>query len=173
MLVKNGKTFQCTGYTHGRCNVSHSITVKAVEEVIIEQLKVDYLNKPINIEINRQKADNKREIDILYNQLKQLEAREERVKIAYENGIDSLEEYKENKERLKNEKDNLNKKLSSMDIEKDKDEIRNEIFKKCKDAYEMISDPTVDIEDKTLIVHSLFDKIIFKKAEHKLIIFYK
>ena len=136
-------------------------------------LQVDYLNKPINIEINRQKADNKREIDILYNQLKQLEAREERVKIAYENGIDSLEEYKENKERLKNEKDNLNKKLSSMDIEKDKDEIRNEIFKKCKDAYEMISDPTVDIEDKTLIVHSLFDKIIFKKAEHKLIIFYK
>lgn len=173
MLVKNGKTFQCTGYTHGRCNVSHSITVKAVEEAIIEQLKVDYLNKPINIEINRQKVDNKREIDILYNQLKQLEAKEERVKIAYENGIDTLEEYKENKERLKNEKDNLNKKLSSMDIEKDKDEIRNEIFKKCKDAYEMVSDPTVDIEDKTLIVHSLFDKIIFKKSEHKLIIFYK
>ena len=44
---------------------------------------------------------------LLSEQLKQLEQKEKRIKAAYQNGIDTLEEYKENKEILRNEQKQL------------------------------------------------------------------
>ena len=50
---------------------------------------------------------------LLSEQLKQLEQKEKRIKAAYQNGIDTLEEYKENKEILRNEQKQLELRLSN------------------------------------------------------------
>ena len=173
MLVKNGKAFQCTGYTHARCNVSHSITVKEVEEVILNQLQTNFKEKPVNITITRKNFDNTDEISILHNQLHQIEIKEKRVKLAYENGIDSLEEYKENKERLNNEKDIVLKEIKKKGKSKSEIEKREDVFKRSKSAYDTLIDPTISDNDKALMTHSLIDHIDYIKSEHKLVITYK
>ena len=173
LLVKNGKTFQCTGYTHARCNISHSITVAAVEDAILEQLKINFKSKPINIQISKKNFDNKDEIAILQNQLNQIELKESRVKLAYENGIDTLEEYKENKIRLQNDKDIILKEIKKKGISKSEIEKREDIFKRSESAYKILTDPAVSDEDKTLIAHTLIEKIVFIKSERKLVITYK
>ena len=173
ILVKNNKYFQCSGYTHAKCNISHTITVKAVEDAIKDELKINFTNKPINIEISLENTTQKNEISILSKQLEQIEIKENRIKIAYENGIDTLEEYRENKERLKKDKKLISDKISKLNSEQDINTIRDNIFKRCKDAYEILNDDNVDIKDKILIAHQLFEKIIFVKNEHKLIIYYK
>lgn len=173
LIVKCNSSFQCTGYTHGKCNVSHSITVKAVEEAILEQLKNDYRNKPINIEISASTFNNDSEISILTNQLDSIEQKEKRIKLAYENGIDSLEEYKENKERLSLEKKKVSSKIDELSKTKDITIVREKIFQRCKDAYDILTDDEISDDDKALITHQLFEKIVFVKNEHKLVIYYK
>lgn len=173
LIVKCNSSFQCTGYSHGRCAVSHSISVKAVEEAILEQLQHDYKNKPINIEISSNSFNNDSEINILSNQLEQIELKEKRVKMAYENGIDTIEEYKENKERLSLEKKKVSSKIEELSKTKDVSIRREKIFKRCKDAYDILTDNEVSDEAKALISHQLFEKIIFVKSEHKLVIYYK
>lgn len=173
LIVKNGKAFQCTGYTHARCNVSHSITVKAVEEAIIEELRNNFTNKPISIEISQSSYKNDDEVSILKNQLTQIELKEKRIKAAYENGIDSLEEYSENKKRLSNDKNCIVSKIEKLGKTKNEVMVREDVFKRCKDAYDILLDPEVSDEDKSIITHKLFEKIVFVKSEHKLVISYK
>ena len=173
LIVKCNSSFQCTGYTHGRCNISHSITVKAVEEAILEQLKNDAKNKPINIEISAASFNDDSEINILTSQLDQIGLKEKRVKLAYENGIDTIEEYKENKERLLAEKKKVSSKIDELSKTKDVTIVREKVFKRCKDAYDMLIDESVSVEDKSIITHQLFEKIVFVKNEHRLVIYYK
>lgn len=173
IMVKTNKYFQCSNYTHGKCKISHSITVKQVEDAILEQLDQTCKNKPINIEINPKSFKNDSEISILTNQLSQIEQKEERIKIAYENGVDSLEEYKENKIRLLNDKKILLSKIEEVKKDKDVNIVRNKIFKKCESAYDTFRDNEISDFDKSIIAHELFDKIVFVKNEHKLIIYYK
>ena len=49
---------------------------------------------------------------LLTERLKDIEKKEERIKLAYMDGIDSLEEYKENKTLLEKQKAKLKKQLS-------------------------------------------------------------
>lgn len=173
VIVKCNNSFQCTGYTHGKCNVSHYASVKAIESAILNQLENDFKNKPINIEISPTLFTNDSEISILNSQLDSLEQKEKRVKIAYENGIDSLEEYKENKNRLENEKKKVISKIEELSNQNDIKTIREKIFKKCHDAYDILIDKEVSNSDKSLISHQLFEKIIYSKNEQKLLIYYK
>jgi len=173
IMVKAIKSFQCSNYTHGKCKISHSITVKEVEDAILELLEYTFKNKPVNIEINPKSFKNDSEIVILNKQLTQLELKEERVKLAYENGIDTLEEYKENKTRLLNDKKILQSKIDEASKDTDVNIVRDKIFKKCESAYNIFKDNDVSDFDKSVIAHELFDKIVFVKSEHKLIIYYK
>lgn len=173
VMVKAVKSFQCSNYTHGRCKISHCITVKEVEDAILTLLEDTFKNKPINIEINPKSFKNDSEIVILNNQLTQLDQKEERVKLAYENGIDTLEEYKENKTRLLNEKKILQSKIEEVSKDKDVNIVKNKIYKKCESAYKTFKDKEISDFDKSVIAHELFDKIVFVKSEHKLIIYYK
>lgn len=172
-LVKNNKAFQCCGYTKGKCSVSHSITVSKVENALLEQLKNDFENKPINIEISPSRVDYSSEISIVKAQIKKIETKEERVKLAYENGIDTLEEYKANKERLSNDKKMYEKKLKEIIKENNTDNVKEEIFKHCGKVYEILSDPSVSENDKYIAVHHLIDKIIYDKPNQALVIYYK
>ena len=57
---------------------------------------------------------------------------------------------------------------SKSEIEK-----REDVFKRCKDAYGILTDPTISDDDKAIVTHSLIDHIVFVKNERKLVITYK
>lgn len=172
-LVKNIKNFQCVNYTNGSCQISHSISVKRVEDTILKNLENDFTNKPININISKinESFD---ESELLLENLNQLEIKEKRIKLAYEDGIDSLEEYKENKNRLLKEKEKILEKINQTKSKKKRKQNDSEkVFKKCKSVFNLLNDPTIDNNTKTTICHELFEKIVFKKDEQKLVIYYK
>lgn len=174
ILVKNGNRFQCASYTHGRCKVSHSLSLTKALNVIFETMKNDFENQPLNIKIDFSNFQNDNtEIFHFEKQLQNLELKEKRIKIAYEDGIDSLEEYKENKTRLLHDRELLNKKIEDYKKNKTVDTVRQNLFERCKDAYDLLNDETMDMEQKQLISHRIFEKIIYCKSEQKLIIYYK
>ena len=156
--------FNCGGYTHNRCS-SHYIKVTDVENAIIEQIKNDFTNK---IDINITTNNNDSEYKIALSNLKSIENKLVRIKEAYVNGIDTLEEYKENKSKLQNQLEVANKKIKES--QKPSKEV---IYKKCEQAYKILSDPKAEKNLKSEISHNLFEKITYYKESNTLAITYK
>ena len=156
--------FNCGGYNYGRCS-SHYVKVTDVENAIIEQVKNDFTNK---IDINITTSNNDSEYKIALSNLKSIENKLVRIKEAYVNGIDTLEEYKENKSKLQNQLEVANKKIKES--QKPSKEV---IYKKCEQAYKILSDPKAEKNLKSEISHNLFEKITYYKESNTLAITYK
>lgn len=163
--------FQCSGYSNGKCS-SHYVKVGLVEKSILNLIKKDYTEK-ININISNQQTFLDEEIKIILSSLKKIDDKFERIKIAYQNGIDSLEEYKLNKQKILSEKNQLEKKLSELKYQSKLDYKKEKVYTKCEVAYKILSDKNTDNQIKFDISHELFEKIIYNKESDTLIITYK
>ncbi len=165
--------FQCTGFTKGRCQDSHYIRQDQLVPAILEQIKKDYTDK-LNIKITEGKdTPQYDQISIIKKNIEKLKTKRERIKEAYINEIDTLEEYKENKKKLDNEEKQLKEQLKELNY-KEKQEVRKEkTYELCKTAYEILSDEETSFDLKDDVAHRLFDHITYNKKENTLEIVYK
>ena len=164
--------FQCSGYTHGKCNVSHYISDNKIIPAILDTIKKVYTDR-LNIYFSKDKVYNNSEIELLEESLKKLEIKKKRIKDAYINEIDTLEEYKENKSKLQKEEDNIKNRLNELNLEKQLENKKEDTYSLCKTAYEILKDEDVDFSIKDEIAHQLFEKIIFDKKNDTIEIYYK
>lgn len=106
-----GSIVNCNGYLYcnnrakGTCVSSRGIKTASVEAYVIRQLE-GFLNDSISINVHEHKNPNTC-TDIYDTQLKRAQARMKRVREAYENGIDTLEEYRCNKQNIQHEIDSI------------------------------------------------------------------
>lgn len=173
-LVRNQKNYyQCNGYVKGQCTTSQMIKISAIEEAILEQLKKDFNSKlELNVKINSNSFNND-ELQIIYTQLEKLKEREIRIKEAYINGIDTIDEYKNNKKELLDQKDYLETKLKELEETKNIKSKDNVIKENLKTVYEILSDNNIDMQRKYEISHLLIEKVEFSKVAHRLDLEYK
>ena len=173
-LVRNQKHYyQCNGYVKGLCNTSQLIKISAIEEAILEQLKKDITSKlELNVKINSNSFNNE-ELQIIYTQLEKLKEKEARIKEAYINGVDTIEEYKNNKQELLEQKEYLETKLKELEETKNIKPKDNVIKENLKTVYEMLSDDNIDMQRKYEISHLLIEKIEFSKVARRLDLQYK
>lgn len=159
--------FQCYKYTHGLHKESSAISeLKAVDAVLkiikkmIDTQEVDF------VYISPAVASQTNKLEKYKSDLSKLAMKEQRIKAAYEDGIDTLQEYKDNKLRLQKERSELETKIAQYNTSKlDKEiDLKPIILKKCESVYDiLISD--LDNEVKTASIRSVCSKIIFDK-EH-------
>jgi len=99
-LVSSGKNYlQCNGYVKGQCKTSQLIRYDMLEQLVAEQLRETYQNElDINIVPKSSDINTSSEYDMLNISLEKLNNREERVIMAYQDGIDTIDEYKHHKE---------------------------------------------------------------------------
>lgn len=173
MVATNRTKLRCNGYNKGKCTNHHTISIKEAENIILEQIKKDFSTQIINnIVDNRKKKEKINEQDIIKDKLNSIEIKEKRIKEAYINGIDTLEEYKKNKELLKEEKNNLEKSLKSVNKEQVNENRKREIIENGKKVYEILNDENIEIEKKHAIVHNLINFIKYDKTNDSLEIYY-
>ena len=173
-FVRNTKDFyQCNGYTKGKCVKSQLVKISKIEQSILEQIKQDFTD---NININVKFGLNKNNTDetyILLSELEKIKEKEHRVKEAYMNGIDTLEEYKENKEFLENQKNMINAQIVKL---KDKTQIKQKeefIKEQLKTVYNILIDEKIDMQRKYEVSHMIIEKIGFLRDEGVLELTYK
>jgi len=159
--------YNCNGYSKGICR-SQNVKISLIEDAILEQLKSDF-SRPISLE-KRVKIDNKSDMSIILAQLDKLPEKEKRAKEAYINGIDSLEEYKENKANIDQQRKALEKSLKECEKPKDFTPV---LASKIKTVYETLIDQDIPMEEKYKLSHLLIDKIVYEKATNTLHLTYK
>lgn len=164
-LVRNGKkNLRCNGYGKGRCKCHFSFLISELEDIILQQLKKDFNSKEINLNFVQIKNKDSNEKELLESKINSLARKLLRIKDAYMNGVDTLEEYKANKEMINKE------------ISKTKNEIKNvkvkyepsktQIKSKIKDVYNLLTDESIDAKIKREAANTIIHSITID-SEHK------
>lgn len=165
----NARGFQCWNYAKGKCQTSNYVSEKNITEYVLDGLKnfisADYI--PYEI-VRASDATTSIEIDDLVKQLSRIEQREKRAKAAYLDGIDSKEEYKDNKAYCEKERKRLNEKISelkSSSVIENKEDLDIQMINNIKDVITVLENPQADHETKGNAIRSIVDSIIFNRTD--------
>ena len=173
-MVMHGKTkIRCNGYNKGKCNNSTTLSIQDIYSLIISTIK-DTLDKGIinGIIATKKKDSINNQYDIIMEKLSQMDDKLERVKQSYRDGIDTLEEYKQNKEIIIKEKNKLNDELSKLEKPKEANDKKKEIIENGKKVYEILLDNNISIKEKNDIVNTLINKVEYDVESNNLELYY-
>ena len=175
LVNSSNGSLQCGAYARGACQVSHGVQVKIIENLVLEQLKETFKsNLDVSIVPKMQDVVASNEYELLHERLNKLDIKEKRIKEAYQDGIDSKEEYKENKHKLEIERQETRERLSNIKTElSSADKQGKTIHKRIENVYTFLTDENIDLETKYKTAHFLINKIVFSKPEKSLTIEYK
>lgn len=165
--------FTCYGYSKGKCTGKDRVSSLALEPIIIQALKESLESQ--DIVFNVIKNHTTEEIDkvaILENQLAQLSQKEKRIKDAYRDGIDTLEEYKENKRIIQKEREVLEKELAAQTDIKPVDDGKEKMLERIHNGYEIICSDKFTDQQKNEALKDILEKIVYDKENEKLKLYY-
>lgn len=167
-MASNHISLQCHAYSHGKCSVSHCISLSKINEAVIEALKYDLQNSELQIEFTTPKVSGAVDFE---KELKRENDKLERVKRAYMAGIDSLQEYQENKAVISATIAEIQKKqraVSKIDAE----QAQKDLKAKIKSALALLESPTASEDEKNASLRSFIKKIVFSRPTSQVIIYY-
>lgn len=160
--------FQCWKYAKGFHKTSVALSVKKAEEAvtdyfdqILDGAEFTYIRKT-------QPTDDTLEIERLQKELDKLSSREKRIREAYESGIDTMEEYKANKERLTASRLKLNSQLEHLLNDQEEELDTEEILREIRSVNDILKNPDVDYEEKGVLIRGVVNQIIYNKEEGKM-----
>lgn len=168
-------SFNCYGYAKGKCLTSHSISARKLEKGILDILYRDMNVSDLNdlafetIETNSIESD---EIYYIQARLKELDTKEKRIKEAYREGIDTLEEYKENKMILQKERTSLEETRRSL-LSATKKTPEVPFQEQLRSLCDVLENDAFSIEQKNHAATSIISYVIFDKPNDSLKIYYK
>ena len=172
--TKNGKKYyymQCYGYAKALCTHNHQISILKLEPAILEAISSVLTHDDFEYSIARKDVSS--DLELLRSQLAKLDSQEKRIKEAYINGIDSIEEYKENKAMLSNQREKLENDIYSLEHRPiDLNEMRREMRERIASAYAVISDSTRTNDERAAALRSIVEKIVFNRDEQQIQVFY-
>ena len=162
------RTMQCCNYARASCHTSHSITVPKLESAFIQGLKKAVEERQFTFAPTVKKKTEAPSID--YDKLIAIEEKKlARAKEAYLAEIDTIEQYKQNKEeiaaRIKNLKAKQNEDIST--------EIDIDAFAaKVSSTLDIIQRDDITVAAKNNLLHDIIEKVVFEKAKGNLAIYF-
>lgn len=166
--------FRCYGYSKGKCAAKNSISSLKLEPAVLESIKSVLDTGKITYRKIEIKTEDTADLKtILEDQIKKIDVKLQRIKEAYMNGIDTMEEYKENKRIVQGEKDSLEKQLSELKEEKisTKNEDKDMLMR-VKNVYDILSSDSVDAMTKNEVLRSVVEKIVYNREKDELKVYY-
>ncbi len=155
-------SLQCHNYNRGSCQISHHISIKKINTLVIDALKE--CEKTLCFDIKPIAPSQNDNSDITKRMLEFEQKKLVKIKEAYEQGIDTIEEYKENKARIL-------KKIAELEAEVkvSKPAIdKREYADKIRSVVEVIKNPTIDEKIKNEALRTIISQIIFVKPDNEL-----
>lgn len=159
------QNIQCHNYTKGKCQISHSITLTIINKLVIEDIEKRLSENSFTIDV-----ENNSSTEIKDNSfaIKKEKEKLKRVKQAYELGVDTLEEYKENKTSILNRIENLKQSVSKPISKK----TVNDFNVLVKNVLKTIKNDDLGEDDKNKALRQIISKIVYNRTEKTISVFY-
>lgn len=154
-------SLQCHSYNRGSCHVSHHISLKKINNIIIEALK-NYVVS-LDFEITPIESKETSAADATSKMIEFEKKKLLKIKEAYEQGVDTLDEYKENKQRISQRIEEL-----EADIKPVLPKVsKKDYVKKIEDVVNVLENPTTSEEAKNEALRTIVSSIIFVKPANE------
>ncbi len=167
VLQKVSGSLQCHRYAKGLCSVSHGISLGKINEAVISSLKKDFKDKvfQVNVQSKVKNKDNKAVLHAIENERKKLE----RIKNAYESGVDTLEEYRQNKDEIQQ---NL-KELSNLINETVHDNCEIPVKGSSSCGIELLESEYVSEALKNKMLRTIIERMVYVKSDSTVQLWYR
>lgn len=168
----NGKCpyFQCWKYAKGFHKTSVALSVKKAEEAVITYFDQILSGADFTyVRKDEPTSNNTAAVDQIQRELSKLSNRENRIRDAYESGIDTLEEYKANKDRLISNRLQLENELENLlQAQKEKEPNKKDVLQEIKSVNDILKNPDVGYEEKGNLIRTILDQIVYDKKSGKM-----
>ena len=178
-IVKSTNQYmQCCGYAHGTCKTSQSTKIDNMLIMLIAAISDDVKNETFRISQNSKFTQCHSDRDIIVNQIGRENQKMKRAKEAYLNGIDSVEEYKRNKNSIQEEINRLTvelEKLSVIEISENGVVAKSKIMeykKRCQQTLLVLQNPDLSEQEKNSALKLLIERAIYNKSTQSVQVFY-
>lgn len=167
---RNNASYRCSNRAKGTCATWNRILVSKLESAIFEGLEQSFQNCKFEY---MKKVVQEIPVDmtsVLKEQISDLEKKEKRIRKAYMDGIDSLEEYRESRQLISRQREELTVKLqaivnpSTTITEQDKLQMAHNI----QNVLEILKSEEADMIRKADAIRSICEKITYNKEPAKI-----
>ena len=167
--------FVCYGYTKGKCLTSASVSSKTLEPEVLEALREASSDTSLSFSVKRRLPANNNadEIALLQKQYERIAVKMERIKEAYRNEVDTLDEYRENKALLEKEKQALLTRISELTAAEEKQDHTSErMLERIQSVYDILVSEQFTNQQKSEAIRSVIEKIVWHRDEKLAELFY-
>lgn len=161
---------QCNRYSKGTCEVSHSASLSKLNASVINALKSDLETQNFNI-YNIKSAEEQKGSDFTPILIEKEKKKLERIKEAYAAGIDTLEEYRSNKEKILKAIEELEKNKKSSVI--NKEDMHKKLSATIRQSLDILEDPNCSESLKNITLRSFVRQIVYAKKTQSIEILYQ
>lgn len=161
--------FQCWKYAKGFHKTSIALSVRKAEELVVDYFDSILAGAEFSYVRKNPANDNTAAIEQLQKELSRFDVKEKRIRDAYESEIDTLEEYKANKERLASERLQITKELENLLNEQSENDVdKEEVLCEIRNINDVLKNPDVGYEEKGNLIRTIVDQIVYDKESGKM-----
>ena len=165
--------FNCWKYAKGMHDGSNTINERQLEKGVLEYF--EQLLGGADFSFSYRVPENMSELpdkkSVFEKELEKIDQRQHRIREAYEAGIDSLDEYRENKKRLEAEAAriaDLIRESEAKKVDSDPEQHKAEMLEKIRTVYDIIKSDSIDYETKGSFMRSIVEKIVWDRKSNTL-----
>lgn len=165
----NHTSLQCHAYAHGKCNISHSITIKKINSMILDAIENAAMTGNFKFDPTPQKVNSKN--DTLKLSLEKEKKKLERIKEAYENGVYTLDEFKQSRQQIMSNITEIENRLTENDTEND-EKTRQKLKERILSILPSLHSPAVPEKTKNSLIKSFVHRIVFYRTSCSIDVFF-
>lgn len=169
VMSSSNKSLQCHNYARGKCKVSHSISIAKLNALVLDKLREDLSNPQFlaALKMSKPAAADSPFPALIAREEKKLD----RIRQAFEAGIDTLEEYKANKKRITDSIESLRMQQEAALPLSDTDDLQA-FTGRLRASLDTLSDPCASELLKNMTLRAIIEQIIFVKPSGRIEIIY-
>jgi len=167
-MSASGQGLQCCKYVHGKCGVSHYISLKKAEALVLAAIETAFKTKSFDLTV-KQAYNDAAAPD--YAQLIEKEKKKlSRIKEAYEDGVYTVEELRESRKAIDERIAQL-KKLQTPS-KPNMQKLRKKFADEHQNILPILKNPNTPGKEKNELMLSFVDKIIYNRQNSTFQLFF-
>lgn len=167
IMSSTGNGLQCHNYGRGKCKISHSISIAKINAAVLDKIREDMSDPDFESRVIKQNVPKSAESPIPAL-IEKEERKLERVREAFEAGIDTLDEYRQNKQRITERLSTLRAELAEVAPAPD----TAAFIGRVETSLTTLTDTCASEIIKNQVLRTFVEQIIFMKPSGRIEIVY-
>lgn len=161
VMSANKSYLQCHQYSRGKCQISHSVSIKKINKIVLNAIETSFETGDFLLQIRNTPTE---DAGINYNELIAKEQNKlKRAKEAYEASVYNLSEYSESKKVIQERINTLQSQMSKRRTQ-NIGTLKKQFAQKHKETLKRLKSSDVSENDKNELLRSFVDGITFYRS---------